>query len=261
MEKLINIAIKAAIAGGDEILKIYQLDDFGVEIKHDNSPVTLADKASSKAINSYLNQTNIPVLSEEDEHTAFPIRKHWNKLWVVDPLDGTKEFIKKNDEFAVNIALVEDKKPVFGIIYIPTTEELFVGGKTIGAFKFLKKEVELPNFNFKNSTQLPTQVNKNKYIVTGSRSHNSTETEDFVKDLKADHKNIEYVKVGSSIKFCRLAEGKIDLYPRFQLCMEWDTASGHAILQGIGKEVVTIADKTPLVYNKESLYSPFFIAG
>lgn len=260
MEDIINIAIKAAIAGGDEILKVYHSNDFKIEIKPDDSPVTLADKKSTEAINPILEQTTIPILGEEDEEVPYTTRKNWRKLWIVDPLDGTKEFIKKNDEFAVNIGLVENKKPVLGVIYIPATQEVFVGGKTIGAFKFFKHDFVSSNFRETNTIRLPHYQTK-QFVITGSRSHTSPETADFVKKIKEKHPNCQYVGVGSSIKFCRLAEGKINLYPRFQLCMEWDTAAGHALLQGVGKDVVTTDTLKPLVYNKKSLYSPFFIAG
>lgn len=177
-------------------------------------------------------------------------------------MDGTKEFIKRNDEFTINIALIGNNKPTFGIIYLPVLGEIFYGGKDLGSFKILAHEFEgnimVPG---KEGETLPNTIREdNKYLVTGSRSHGTKETQTYFENLKEKHQNISFVKLGSALKFCRLAEGKVDLYPRFQYCMEWDTAAGHAILQGVGKDIVKVDDGEPLVYNKENLLSPFFIA-
>lgn len=255
---LLNRAIEASILAGVEIMKIYQAEDFGVEYKEDNSPVTIADKLASKKIVEVLKETPVPILSEEEIIAPYSERKSWNKLWIVDPLDGTKEFIKRNGEFCVNIAYVENEKPVFGVIYIPVTKELFYGGKSIGAFKI--ENVTEYNANLlENEVNLPTHKNENKIIITGSRSHGDERSVEFYNEIKSKHSNVEFLKVGSAIKFCRVAEGKVDYYPRFHPCMEWDTASGHAIVQGMGKDVVNAHTNSPLMYNKEDLYSPHFI--
>ncbi len=256
---LIKKGIEAALAGGNEILNIYKSQNLGVEIKKDNSPVTLADKHSSKAILDVLYTTGIPIICEEEKIPPYEVRSKWEYLWMIDPLDGTKEFIKQNGEFCVCIGYIEDNNPILGIIYIPTTQEIFYGGKDIGSFKMMKNQFK-PDFKVENGTKLFKKQANNPLIVTGSRSHGSEETELYFNQLKAKHPKLTFLKVGSAIKFCRLAEGKVDLYPRFQLCMEWDTAAGHAIINGIGKEVFYVNKKTPLVYNKEDLYSPYFIA-
>jgi 3'(2'), 5'-bisphosphate nucleotidase len=255
---LLKKAIEASILGGQEILNIYKKEDFNIEYKDDNSPVTIADKLASKKITKTLKDTLIPILSEEEEIAPYTKRKLWNKLWIIDPLDGTKEFIKKNGEFCVNIAYTENNTPVFGVIYIPTTKELFYGGKLIGAFK-IDNITEYKSISIIKPTILPTHKNKNKIVVTGSRSHGDEKTTAFYNEIKSNNKNVDFLKVGSAIKFCRVAEGKVDYYPRFHPCMEWDTAAGHAIVQGIGKEIYNANTNTPLVYNKESLFSPHFI--
>ncbi len=255
---LLDIAISAAIRAGEEILHIYQSGDFSIEIKDDNSPVTKADKLSSKVIVAELAKTNIPVLSEEEKEIDFETRKHWSELWIVDPLDGTKEFIKKNGEFAINIGLVKNKKPFLGVIYIPVSGEIFYGSKETGSFKCSKNEYLAKGIK-SDYKQLPYHKNTNEYVVTGSRSHSSEETQNFFEKLKKKHTNSNFKKIGSSVKFCRLAEGKVDIYPRFQYCMEWDTAAGHAILLGAGKDMRKI-DGSEVVYNKKDLLSPFFIA-
>lgn len=255
---LLHKAIEAAISGGREIMNIYSQKDFNIEYKEDHSPVTIADKLSSKKIVSILKETEIPVLSEEENIPDFPNRKDWESLWIVDPLDGTKEFIKKNGEFCVNIGLVINNKPVLGVLYIPVTNELFYGGASIGAYKVN----DVIGFNkdiTESSIKLPHHSNEDKIVVTASRSHLDSESIAFFNNLKKEKEEVEFLEVGSAIKFCRVAEGLVDLYPRFNPCMEWDTAAGHALVQGIGKDVVTTKKNKPLVYNKEDLYSPYFI--
>jgi 3'(2'), 5'-bisphosphate nucleotidase len=251
-------AIEAAISGGKQIMNVYRQDEFGIEYKKDHSPVTIADKLSSKKIVYILKETKIPILSEEESIPDYFKRKTWKKLWIVDPLDGTKEFIKKNGDFCVNIGLVENKKPILGVLYIPVTNELFYGGKSIGSFKVndvLEYSADLTS----KAIELPNHVNKSKIVVTASRSHSDRESIAFFNNLKKEKGEVEFLEVGSAIKFCRVAEGLVDLYPRFNPCMEWDTAAGHALVQGMGKDVISTETNKPLVYNKEDLYSPYFI--
>lgn len=261
-QQLINKALYAAISAGKEILEVYKTKNFKVEYKEDLSPVTLADKKASKAIIKALQDFDYPILSEEEYIVPYKERKKWNTLWIVDPLDGTKEFMNRNDEFTVNIALVSYGEPIFGVIYLPVSGELFYGGKNIGSFKLLANE-------FKGNIMIPGNEGERlpidnrlggQYIVVGSRSHDSPQTDEFIMKLKQEHTNIQFKKYGSALKFCRLAEGKVDLYPRFQHCMEWDTAAGHAILQGVEKDILSVEKNLPLTYNKENLLSPFFIA-
>lgn len=262
MEKLIQTAIAASIEAGKAIMKVYNTD-FDIAYKEDLSPLTEADRASHEIISTYLQKTSIPVLSEEGKHLPYEVRKQWQTLWLVDPLDGTKEFIKRNGEFTVNIALIERGKPVAGIIYVPVSEVLYVGVSKLGAFK-------LNNANDFSGTvedlkekaiNLPEIKNKEEFRVVASRSHLSIETENFINKLKKTHANIQTVSKGSSLKLCLIAEGAADIYPRFAPTMEWDTGAGHAIVDASGGRLVLADDeKTEVTYNKENLLNPWFIA-
>ena len=181
-------AINAALEAGKVILEIYKLDDFEVEIKGDNSPLTKADTASHNVIMSYLTETNIPVLSEEDKAIAYEERKDWSQLWIVDPIDGTKEFIKRNGEFTVNIALIENQKTLIGVIFVPVTGELYFSTKEMGAFKVA---VNIENYNIEmaisNGHKLPFKRKDNTFTVVASRSHMSPETEEYVQQMRDIH--------------------------------------------------------------------------
>ncbi len=253
------IAIKAAIEAGKEILEVYNSDDFQVQIKADNSPLTLADKRANTKIMSYLDGTNLPVLSEEGKEIPFTERQKWKKFWLVDPLDGTKEFIKRNGEFTVNIALIEGHTPIFGVIYVPITKELFYGGLDFGAHKVLNIDSfdESREVLIDKSEKLPLILSR-PFTVVASRSHLSTETQEYIEKLKELHSDLEFISKGSSLKLCAVAEGTADVYPRFAPTMEWDTAAGHAIVKAMGG-TVSKTDGTPLVYNKENLLNPWFI--
>lgn len=251
MESLLQLAIQAALEAGSEIMGIY-LDpkqDFGIEKKADNSPLTLADKAAHNCIVRHLNQTNIPILSEEGAHLPYEERKTWDRLWVVDPLDGTKEFIKKNGEFTVNIALVEGGSPVLGVIYVPATGVLYAGIVGKGAWKRVGEE-QMP---------LPLREEKEGFVVVASRSHLSPETEEYINQLRQNHDKVQLVSSGSSLKICLVAEGSADVYPRFAPTMEWDTAAGDAIARAAGRMVVDASTNQPLTYNKPDLHNPWFI--
>lgn len=261
MHKLLEIAKRAALDAGAEILRIYTdpSQDFGVEKKSDNSPLTLADKAAHLCIMRYLQETGIPVLSEEGQHLPFQERKTWHRLWVVDPLDGTKEFIKKNGEFTVNIALVEDGNPVLGVIYIPVTGILYYGIVGEGAWKE-RTPSPLPEGSASMIESLPLKKSsEGLYTVVASRSHMSPETEAYVEEIRRLHPNVQLISSGSSIKICLVAEGAADAYPRFAPTMEWDTAAGDAIARAAGKRVVDAQTGNPLVYNKEDLHNPWFL--
>ena len=262
MEQIYLKAITAAIQAGAEILKVYYSDNFQIEVKGDNSPLTKADISAHNKIMEYLVKTDIPVLSEEGIDIPYIERKNWHKLWIVDPLDGTKEFIKRNNEFTVNIALIENNIPIFGVIYIPVTKELFFGTKEHGAYKILNINVDfkLPdNFVELISICLKLPVKKERpFTVVASRSHLSKETQDYIDDLKQQHSDLEFISKGSSLKLCAVAEGTADVYPRFASTMEWDTAAGQAIVEAMGGKVTKI-DGTPLLYNREDLLNPWFI--
>lgn len=255
-------AIKAAIEAGKEILEVYNSDDFEVELKGDNSPLTKADKNAHYKIMEFLNPFDIPVLSEEGREMSYAERKDWKKLWIVDPLDGTKEFIKRNGEFTVNIALVEGNSPIFGVIYVPVTKELYFGIKGKGSYKVTEISTISADFKgvedvIKEGSQLPFK-NDQPYTVVASRSHLSKETEDYINELKDTHSNLEFISKGSSLKLCAVAEGIADVYPRFAPTMEWDTAAGQAIVEAAGGTVKK-QDGQNVIYNKENLLNPYFI--
>lgn len=257
----ISIAISAAIEAGKAILEIYNDQSFIVDQKSDFSPITQADLQANKIITDKLIPTGIPVLSEEGTIITYQERKNWESFWLVDPLDGTKEFIKRNGEFAVNIALIKNTTPIAGIIFIPVSMELYVATIEDGAFKIVTQDEnitfpEIWDFGFK----LPVVTDKKSYRIITSRSHSNGETNRFIETIREAHDTCEIVYAGSSIKFCRLAEGNADIYPRFAPTMEWDTAAGHAILMACGKNIWTTDHSSVLSYNKPDLRNPFFIA-
>ncbi len=261
MNHNLRIAIQAALEGGAEIMKIYQ-NDFDVEYKEDNSPLTLADQKCNDVINSYLVDTEYPIISEENKQNTYDERKQWETCWIVDPLDGTKEFVKRNGEFTVNIALVKNGKPLLGIIYVPDTKILYYADVQKGeTYKCVlnSHDENLEQLASKAKLIQPNNGSKTKIKVVGSRSHMSMETEEFVKSLKKNYDNVEIVSKGSSLKFCLVAEGNADVYPRFAPTMEWDTAAGQAICEAVGLKVISKETNEPLLYNKENLLNPWFL--
>ena len=260
MIQLLNTAITAALEAGKIILEIYHSKEFDVEIKGDKSPLTKADTASHNVITSFLTKTNIPVLSEEGKTIPYEERKDWSQLWIVDPIDGTKEFIKRNGEFTVNIALIENQKPLIGVIFVPTLGVLYFSCKELGSFKV---QVDLKNYNIedilKAADKLPFQRKDKTYTVVASRSHMSRETEKYVAKMKAKHGNINLFSKGSSLKLCMVAEGRADCYPRFAPTMEWDTAAGQAICEYAGFQVIDWGTKENMLYKREELLNNWFL--
>lgn len=260
LEIYLKIAVNAALEAGAKIMEIY---DSVVEVKYkeDKSPLTQADKEANTIINNYLIPTEIPIISEENKQIDFETRKQWRFCWIVDPLDGTKEFIKRNGEFTINIALVDNRKPVLGVIYVPVLKELYFGDtvdKTV--FKaILSKHQNSFESIMKKKTKIGPKQRTDLIQVVGSRSHMSEETLDYIKSIKKEGKTVEVVSKGSSLKFCLLAEGLADVYPRFAPTMEWDTAAGQAICESVGLEVISNETNLPLLYNKENLLNPWFI--
>jgi len=241
---------------GDSIMQIYQ-KDFEVEFKGDQSPLTEADKAAHMIIEAGLkdldaiNSTSIPLLSEEGKNTPYEDRKDWEYFWMVDPVDGTKEFIKKNGEFTVNIALIHQGEAVLGVVYAPALAEMYWAKKGEGAFKDGRR---LP---------LKTSAQRETYKIVASRSHMSDETKKLIEGIETN-KEKELVSIGSSLKICLVAEGEADVYPRIAPTMEWDTAAAHAVILEAGLNIKTYGDgelSKQLTYNKENLLNPFFIAG
>ncbi len=264
--ELLSCAIRAALHAGKAILEIYNdpKSDFGIERKADNSPLTIADKRAHARIMEELTATDIPVLSEEGRHMEYAVRKGWKTLWIVDPLDGTKEFIKRNGEFTVNIALVENGIPVLGVIYVPVTRTLYFSEDSIGAYKIEDIDTHRaglsPDDLMELADRLPLeQADTKGFVVVASRSHLSPETEEYIRQLEREYGKVSIISCGSSLKICSVAEGAADIYPRFAPTMEWDTAAGHAIVRAAGKNIWHTDEKTPLHYNKEDLLNPWFI--
>ncbi|MFH1325542.1 MAG: 3'(2'),5'-bisphosphate nucleotidase CysQ [archaeon] len=250
--KIIGIAKKA----GEAILEVYK-SDFDVEYKKDEtfkegtSPLTQADKNSNEIIANELQELypEIPFLSEESKKISYEERKNWEIFWLVDPLDGTKEFIKKSGEFTVNIALIKNRKPILGVVYVPVKDICYYADNN-GAFKQVQDERPI---------KIPINYGKrNKLIVVASKNHMNKETENFISGLEKENE-VGLANVGSSLKFCLVAEGKADIYPRLGLTSEWDTAAAHAIVNAAGKKVYQYGKDEELIYNKENLLNPWFV--
>lgn len=247
VDQITNVAILA----GNAIMEVYQMEDFSsiIDIKPDHSPLTLADKKSNEIITSYLltSYPEIPIISEEEELVSFEKRSKWKTFWLVDPLDGTKEFIKRNGEFTVNIALIHESIPVFGCIYIPATGILYFGNKEKGAIR--KKEG--------NSVYIHVSEKKSGLTAIGSRSHSNEDEQKVLSGYAVEN----FLTAGSSLKFCRVAEGMADIYYRSGPTMEWDIAAGQAIVEAAGGYVLDAAGK-PFRYNKPDLLNgPFLCLG
>jgi 3'(2'), 5'-bisphosphate nucleotidase len=268
LNKHLRTAINASLKAGEKIIEVYN-SDFAVEHKDDKSPLTLADKKSHETIDEILSETKIPVLSEEGKNIPYDERKNWQHLWIVDPLDGTKEFVKRNGEFTVNIALIENQKPILGVIYIPMMKVLYFSSKGLGAYKIDLSPLPLSLTRrgvggeaeelISLSEKLPLKKSLSKFTVVASRSHLSPETENFINELKSKHGEINFVSSGSSIKLCLVAEGSANIYPRFAPTMEWDTAAGQAIAELAGKTVIDYSTKKSMLYNRENLLNNWFL--
>ena len=243
------LAIRASEEASREIIKVYESGDFNIEAKDDDSPLTIADKKSHEVIVKILKETNIPILSEEGRDIPYEERKRWNQLWLVDPLDGTKEFIKRNGEFTVNIALIENQEPILGVVVVPVTGDVYFGARGLGAF--VKRNNQVIKLQIKDKIQL----NQEGLKIVASRSHLSEETSRFIDSLNKP----TLVSKGSSLKFMLLADGVADIYPRFAPTMEWDTAAAHAIVNQVGVKVFQKDSTDELMYNKESLLNPSFL--
>ncbi len=242
-------AREAAVAAGDKILEVYHSDDFKTESKDDKSPLTLADRLSHEAIMERLENSGLPVLSEEGKGIEYADRKDWEYFWLVDPLDGTKEFIKRNGEFTVNIALVHGQRPVMGVVYVPVTGKMYSALKGQGAY-LAEKDGEPARLQCATYTMQDEGLK-----MVGSRSHMNEETKTFM----AQFKNPEVVSMGSSLKFMLVAEGNAHVYPRIAPTMEWDTGASQIIVEEAGGSVTRYEDGEPVVYNKENLLNPYFV--
>lgn len=264
MIEFLPAIIKAAVRSGNAALEIYR-QDFSVTEKSDQSPLTLADTRSHEIIREALKSTDIPVLSEEGGDIPFNDRKDWRQLWIVDPLDGTKEFVQKNGEFTINIALVENHVPVMGIIYLPVFSRLYYGIYDKGTYRADIVDPEnieniSPERIIETANPLSVKIDASRiYTIVASRSHLTPEVEAFVEDKKRDYGHVEFISAGSSLKFCEVAEGNADIYPRLGPTMEWDTAAGQVIAQAAGARVYRHDTGEDLLYNKENLKNPWFV--
>ena len=256
-KKLTDIAVSA----GDAVMQFYSAD-YEVEFKKDKSPLTAADKAAHDIITTTLKSVSFrgetcPVVSEEGVIPPYDVRKNWGYFWLIDPLDGTKEFISGNGEFTVNIALIGGDSPVLGVVYLPVDRILYFGGREWGSFRAmaagsgLAEKVKLP---------LDIKRDRNVLVAAGSRSHRSNEFDDWVKQEAERRRcsSVEILTAGSSLKFCLAAEGRIDVYPRFGPTMEWDTAAAHAVAEGAGRRCTGI-DGSRMCYNKPEMRNSAFL--
>jgi 3'(2'), 5'-bisphosphate nucleotidase len=280
LENCLVPALIAAQKAGEAILEVYH-GKIDVSYKEDDSPLTLADKRAHSAIVSHLwsdSTRSIPILSEEGKHTPYEERQGWEYYWLVDPLDGTKEFVKRSDEFTVNIALIKKNKPVLGVVYLPAIGCLYFAAEGLGSYKLedvgvigqlvagsgeLSEEDKPLRTLIEAAIRLPVQQSISKspdqLNLVGSRSHGTEALSEFVEKVKQQYKKVDFVPAGSALKLCLVAEGSADIYPRFGPTMEWDTAAGHCVVEQSGGKVVDMEKKATLDYNKKDLHNPYFV--
>ncbi|MBP6335864.1 MAG: 3'(2'),5'-bisphosphate nucleotidase CysQ [Bacteroidia bacterium] len=262
LRELLLLACRSSLEGGIKIMQVYRTD-FEIEFKNDSSPLTLADRSSHDAIVARLAESKYPIISEEGKEDDYSTRKDYKRFWCVDPLDGTKEFVKKNGEFTVNIALIENNSPILGVIYIPVKDLLYASAEGLifrierATEKFTGAKFNLTDFVIPVSTHSKTD---NHTRILASRSHLTEDTKKYIRELESQEQSIEFITAGSALKFCLLAEGNADIYPRFAPTMEWDTAAGHALLKAVGKNILCYPSGEELTYNKIKLVNDWFIA-
>ncbi len=264
-------SVKSALDAGKAILEVYDSANMEIEKKTDDSPLTLADRRSHEIIMDAIGGLGIPVLSEEGRDIPFAERSQWPRMWIVDPLDGTKEFIKRNGEFTVNIALAEGGVPTMGVIFVPVADCLYFADLERGAFKVdgclqagigvnVPGGIDSLEALVDKAVRMPLRPDKNRpYTIMGSRSHATPELQAYVEAMRQKYGEVDFISAGSSLKICRVAEGRADVYPRLGPTMEWDTAAGQAIAVAGGARVVRHDDGRNLDYNKENLLNPWFI--
>lgn len=271
LEGLVDLGIAAALAAGEQIMQVYG-STFDVELKEDRSPLTEADKRAHQAIAKVLERSGLPVLSEEGRSIPAEERQQWKRYWLVDPLDGTKEFVKRNGEFTVNIALMERDGatagargvavPIAGVLYVPVKQELYFAWEGGGAYRqsgAATLEDDAAYERAAKSTRLPMSHPDRTYTIVASRSHQSAETEAFIRNAEKEHGKVQLTSMGSALKICLVAEGAADVYPRYAPTMEWDTAAGHAIANEAGHQLIDLSTNAPMRYNKHELVNNWFI--
>ncbi len=256
LEAKYSAAVLGAIKASEAIMEVYSTD-FSTTIKGDGSPVTQADLTSSDIITQYLVPTSIPITGEETIKKPYAIRKKWKESWCVDPLDGTKEFVRKNGEFVVSIALIRNQQPHFGVIASPVSKRIIIGGADVTPALFTFDQFENPALW---KELLPLSGVNDPVVVISSRSNYAGNLRSLIDKVERKYGHVASAKMGSALKFFDLVQGKADIYPRLAPTMEWDIAAGHAIYKAIGGEVISVETNEPLVYNKESLFNPFFVA-
>ncbi|MEG1623016.1 MAG: 3'(2'),5'-bisphosphate nucleotidase CysQ [Alistipes sp.] len=263
---LLPKVFNAAVRAGAAIMKIYKhCDNYDIAIKGDNTPITVADRAAHNVIREYLGSTRIPVLSEEGREMRYEERRNWELFWLVDPLDGTVEFIKGNNEFTVNIALMENNICIASVVYVPFLQKIYFASRGEGSF--LREHIipdEEAEYSYaevmKDSIQLPLVAPPHTHLqVAVSRSHQTEETRQHIAKLRERHPDLEIIEQGSSYKFCLLAEGVVDYYARTTHTYEWDTAAGELILAEAGGQTRSLPDHEAFTYNKEDLHNPWFV--
>lgn len=255
MKKHLLIAIEAAVLAGKEIMKHYSQEKIETELKIDHSPLTIADRKANEVINRYLLPTSIPIISEENEEIPYQERKTWDTCWIVDPLDGTKEFINKNGEFTVNIALTSFGKPALGIIFAPALDVLYFAVVNDGkAFRY-EGAIRNPDYFqiLNEASEISPEKSGECFRILGSRSHLNEETEKLYEMMRKKHPKVEVISKGSSLKFCLVAEGAAHYYPRLGPTMEWDTAAGQAICEAVGVFCRSSETGKDITYNRENL--------
>ena len=272
-DELLAAAAQAAVRAGAATLAVYHAE-IKVEYKEDHSPLTLADTRSHEIIVGHLKGTGIPVLSEEGKNIPYPERSRWRRLWIVDPLDGTKEFVKRLGDFTVNIALVEDQRPTLGAIFVPVKNVLYFGRIEDGSFRLedpvaiaslasdsLERDARAVMSRLRaRSQKLPVDRGTHTpFVIVGSRSHATPELHAYVDQKRRELGAVEFVSAGSSLKYCLVAEGRADIYPRLGPTMEWDTAAGQVIAEAAGARVTRHDTGAPMIYNKEDLLNPWHV--
>ncbi len=261
-QELLNTAIRAALAAGERILEVYGSEDFDVSLKDDNSPLTRADLISQKTITEILEKGgSYPVLGEEGRQIRYEERSVWRTFWLVDPLDGTKEFVKRNGEFTVNIALVEDRRSALGVLYVPVKDVLYFASTGTGAYRADGASALGAAGVMEATKKLPADSDRKipPVKIVASRSHFSEETAEFVEGMRSKYGEVDLLNAGSALKICLVAEGRADIYPRLGPTMEWDVGAGQIIAEESGCTVVEAESGKPLRYNKMSLVNPHFI--
>ena len=261
---LISTAVRAAMSAGSEILDVYCDPEFTVEYKSDKSPLTKADIRANTVITSILRETDLPILSEEGVHLSFNERAIWNRFWLIDPLDGTSEFVARTGDFCVNVALIEKTEPIIGVIYSPVSDTIWFGAIGYGSYKIENATNVIDDFSYVSlitlAIKLPFRNTNEEFVFITSRSNVNAATLSFIETVKIEYPKNSIMHIGSALKFTALAEGYADLYPRFAPTSEWDTGAGHAILRSIGGNIFQEQTNIPLVYNKPNLDNPGFVA-